>query len=690
MSTLRRALVVLAVTLAVAGVGAQQVTGPFRFERPITASASGPQRLAIDVPLLAGGAPFAIDGTRARPLAIGGLDDLRLFDAAGAELPYLLVYAPPSEPVWQRGDILPLLSTEKTSGFEVDFGEPFTMDAVHVGGLRAPFLKRLVLEGSGDRQRWTLLAAEGTLFNLPDEQMQQTQLPFTAGAYRYLRVTWDDTNSGRVNLPRVVEGRRVTAAAPPPALRAALAIERRASEPGRSRYRVRLPAARLPVVALEVQADGGHVYRQATVYQSRLANNRVEPSQVGSALLRRIVRDGVSAGSLRVPVSGVVESELDLVVEDGANQPLAITGVTAILAELPWIYFEAPAGALVARYGHATLRGPAYDLEAVRDRVTPGDVPDARWGEPRPSSTAGPAGPPAPMPQTGAPLEAGGFRHVRPLPGGDAQLVALPLDAAVLAHSRGVVNDYAASVRHDAMFADVRVLDADNRQVPYLIERRDEPLSIDLALKPAARDDTALQEATGRSWSSYTIELPYEHLPARALVLETSARVFQRNVRVLIEQSPDRHRRNRSFRVLSSEQWAHASEQDAPSALALAVHGPLPKRLVLSVDEGDNQPLPLTGARLLLPLYRIRFYRPAGAQLRLAYGRDDLSPPRYDLALLAPHVLGVEAHEIAASAEADTAGPARAALFSPRMFWVLLAGAVVLLLALIGRLVLRA
>ncbi len=77
-------------------------------------------------------------------------------------------------------------------------GEALLIDRFRVDGIAAPFLKRVRLEGSGDRARWTLLVDEGTVFDLPAEQLRQTELEFTPGTYRYLRVTWDDTRSGRV------------------------------------------------------------------------------------------------------------------------------------------------------------------------------------------------------------------------------------------------------------------------------------------------------------------------------------------------------------------------------------------------------------------------------------------------------------------------------------------------------------
>src|SRR5262249_39841239 len=138
---------------------------------------------------------------------------------------------------WLPGRILPVAATDKTSGFELDLGAASAVDAIRVEGLPAPFLKRLLLEGSGDRSHWTMLAAEGTLFDLPDERLREPQVPFDAGIYRYLRVTWNDRNSGRVPLPRVAAARRADPILPPRPLVADLPVERRPAEPGRSRYR---------------------------------------------------------------------------------------------------------------------------------------------------------------------------------------------------------------------------------------------------------------------------------------------------------------------------------------------------------------------------------------------------------------------------------------------------------------------
>jgi hypothetical protein len=107
--------------------------------------------------------------------------------------------------------------------------------------------------------------------------------------------------------------------------------------------------------------------------------------------------------------------------------------------------------------------------------------------------------------------------------------------------------------------------------------------------------------------------------------------------------------------------------------------------LTLAVEEGDNAPLPITGARLVLPGYRLRFYRSAAEALRLVYGRSELDPPRYDLQLLAADVLGSTAADVRAAAEPMRVAQTKT-FVSPRVFWIALGIAVLVLLAMVGKL----
>jgi hypothetical protein len=493
-------------------------------------------------------------------------------------------------------------------------------------------------------------------------------------------VTWDDRNSARVAAPLTVRARRVTSATPPPALTAALQFERRPSEPGVSRFRVRLPGPRLPVIALELDVRAGHLFRTATVYEARLTGGEAVPVELGRDVLKRVERDGLSAGSMRIPMHAPAEAALELVVDDGSNLPLELSGVSAVFAELPWIYFEAPAGSVMARYGRVAepATAPVYDLEAVRDSVNVAAVPDAKWGGVR--ELARVENPPAasPLPDRGAGLDIGGFSYRRELPSGEAGLVALALDPAVLAHSRGPA----------WRFADVRIVDASSRQIPYLVERRNEPLPVTLSLESAQSVPPALKSAPGHSRSTYRLQIPYPNLPGMRLALETSGRVFQRTVQLGVERPADRRQRDPWFEVIGRGSWAHAEQQTAAPALIVPLAQTDRTDVLLTLDEGDNSPLPITSVKLLLPSYRLRFYRPANAPLSLVYGSRDAVPPQYDLALLGPQVMGVEAAEISPGPEATPAAATRGGLLVPTwVFWTLLTGAVVVLLSLIARLV---
>lgn len=661
--------------LLVAAPAAQQTPSEttFRYERPVQTGGSGPRRLAIDVPLLVGGSPFRAD------MASGaGLTDLRFFDANGQELQYLLVSNPPEQPVWRSAQTLSVAPVEtptlKTSGFEIDLGQPLLVDRFRVEGISAPFLKRVRLEGSGDRARWTLLVDEGTVFNLPAERLVQTELAFAPGSFRYVRVTWDDTRSGRLPKPDLASVREVRNVIPPPPLTTGLTFERRPSEPGRGQFRVRLPAARLPIVALDVDIAGTRILREATVYEPRLIGGQVVPTSLGSGVLRRVVQDDVTASSIRIPIDSPEEPLLDLVIDEGNNPPSEIRSITAVFAELPWIYFESSAGTVIARYGNPSLKAPRYDLEAVRQTLSIANTMDAAWGEARLRTAAESVSSAAPaLPTVGSTLDPATFRYVRPLPSGESGLVTVPLDAAVLAHSQGVV------------FSDVRVLDGSNRQVPYLVERASEPLSLDVTIEPVTTRPASLPQ--DRTLSVYRVRLPLERLPSARLVLTTPARVFTRRVSVGVEHGPDRRQRRPWFETIASSDWSHADQESAAPALTLAVR-PLDGREVLvTVDEGDNSALPFASARLLLPSYRLRLFRDREAALRLAYGRDDLSPPQYDLALIAPQLTGAAALEVMPAPEETTAPESPSTLMSPQIFWGVLIVAVLVLVTLVVRLV---
>jgi hypothetical protein len=655
----------VALLVAAAVCGAEDPPA-FRFERSAIPAAKGANRLDLDAPLLSGAAPLRYRREAgAEPAFEGGLEDLRFFDAGGRELAYLLIAPRPVSAAWRGGRILPITATKTQSGFEVDLGGTYRVDRLSLEGIAPPYLKRVRLEGGGDRSRWTLLVAEGTLFDLPEEKLARTWFEFPPGEFRYFRVLWDDRSSGKVDLPRSASARLAGSAPTPPAARLDAVFERRPSEPGRSRFRVRLPGSRLPVAALEFTVAASHLFRPVAVFEPRLSGGEVVPTPLGSGTLRRAERGDLVASDLAVAIGFPEGPDLDVVVEDGSNPPLELTGVRARLAPLPWIYFESADGAPVtARFGAAGAKAPRYDLEAVRERAEAAAAAPARWGErrdlaPVPATTA------APMLPAGAPIDASKFRHARPVPSAAPGLNALRLDAAVLAGSG---------------LGDLRLSDRDGRQVPYLLEKQDEPLAVELAAP-----ERLPAKGGSPSRSHYRILLPYAGLPSCRLAMTTPLRVFERRVALFRRRPAQAGSEAESIEIAESD-WRHADPESPAPSLVLALPPPEAAELMLVVDEGDNSPLPLDRPRLLLPSYRLRFFGDPGESLTLLYGQPGLPSPRYDLALLSARLVGVAAHELSLPPETAPPPPTGASR-ETRVFWGILVAAVAAFLLLIVRLV---
>ncbi|HVT03733.1 MAG TPA: DUF3999 family protein [Thermoanaerobaculia bacterium] len=644
----------LVAAAALAGALATPLSA-WEFHRTITPAAAGANLIRPDAEILAHTKPWFPPTPENKEWK--GLEDLRLFDGAHQEIPYLLL-VPQVDHKWHEGRILSTPATKTASGFELDLGAAIRTDTLRVDGLARSFLKRYRLEGSGDRARWTVLIAEGTLFDLPEQSLTDREVHFASGEYRYLRVTWDDRSSARVAAPGRVSVREAEPAASAPTLVTAT-LERIDSEPRRSRYIVHFPGGRLPAAALTLQSSAPDVLRSATVYETRLDGSQMNPVTLGQAVLRKASRGDLSASNLRVPIERPEGSDLELEIDDGDNPPLSIEDVFVELVPLPVLYFEsASAQALDAEYGDPTAERPRYDLEANRAYLASGAGVLARWGNVQRSAL----GSEAPKVHfAGAVLDPDEFRFNKSIQAAPAGLVTLPLDADVLARTR-------------FGFPDLRVVDLASHQVPYLLEKRAAPFSV--ALSPPSK----LPQGERKNISRYRIHLPYPTLRGVTVVIDTDSAIFDRTVTV--EKQNEERREVSPF--LASVRWTHTESHVKPPALQIPLDDPATSDLVLSIDEGDNAPIHLIRARVLLPSWRVRFYHPGGA-LRLLYGSADTAAPRYDLALLAPQIIGKPAREISfqspVASSVESHGEKRTIIF-----WAAIILAVLVLLLLLAKL----
>lgn len=642
-----------------------------RLQRRLLVSSPGPQSLPIDLELLGGAKPT--------------LADLRLFDATNQEVPYLLIPPSKGEPIWRDArNILTSRGDRSASGFEADLGSVLRFDRVRILGLASPFMKRLRLEASGDRRHYATLASDATLFDLPAEGLQRREIDVVPSAFRYLRVTWDDRGTSPVALPTAVSVRLSAGGGNAVPLRASIPFELRPTGPELSQWRIRLPAKGLPVTALELDSVQPQLLRQARVSESRLENGRLESRMLGSAVIRKALRSGLVAETSRIPVQPPEGNELVITVDNGNNPPLSLRRVTLELLPQPSLYFEAATlGAYFMRYGNKLATPPKYDLEAERDHLPLSRLGAATWtGPAEPLAGSEPAQRSSISNESlrhGSPVNTAGFKYSRRIreTGGGAMTV-LRLDAAVLAHSREL--------------SDLRILDAQSHQVPYLVERESEPLVV--ALTATAVTDEGRPNPPDPRQTYYRIELPEAQLPDARLLLTTQARVFQRQVSLLTipdgqtaDRAERRAERRQAPRVVTIASWVHADPHQAAPPIALAVPAGTDQKLILAIEDGDNVPLVIESVRLHLPATSLRFFQTEGESLTLHYGDPALPAPSYDLALLSEEMGQLPFVEASLEPEQARALPPAKRDPATRWFWGILVITVLGLLALIARLV---
>jgi hypothetical protein len=632
-------------------------------ERTVIPGGAGPNRLDPDAAVLASAAPLRYDvsgdGSKRVFRFTGGLEDLRLRSSTGEEHPYLIVAPPARVPQWRTTSLRPITPTKTSSGFEADLGVPVNVDRIRLDGLASPVMKRLRLEGSGDRVRWTVLSPDATIFDLPDQELRNLEVAFNPGSFRYLRVTWDDRSSAAVRQVGDLAARIYDASPQPGAEEIPLTFRRVSSETGKSRYRLSLPGPHLPIAAIRFDVSNANVFRDADVTEGRLTGSTVEPVSLGGGKLRRAERAEGVAEELTVPISFPETADLDVVVDDANNPPLTIARIAGIVAPLPWIYFETSDTApLTATYGDPAPKPARYDLEARRSTASSARTVAAKWS-PSTLSTSRPSNA-VTTPATGSSVDRKQFRFARSMAPAASGLTSLLLDADVLARSSAL--------------RDVRIATADGHQVPYVVEHRDAPLAVPLRVPPRGRGEGAR--------SVYIFELPYDSLPdGTRLTITTSARVFERNA--TLSRTPD-EQRGRDREVIASQTWRSTDPESPAPPLTFAISRSGTHEVQLELDEGDNAPLPITGAQLVLPSYALRFINPGGS-LTLLYGNAAAEAPRYDLALLAPRLFAESARDINLMQAAPMIATPESTT-ERKVFWIVIVAAVLALLITLGRL----
>lgn len=618
---------------------------------PVRVEASGLTRLQLSAGVL--------DASRA------DLADLRLADPGGREVPLLLRPIEPS-PTVRRPVVSfrPILSGSQTV-LTLETGTDVPLDAVVLQTPERGFIKAVRVEGSKDGSTYQLLAEGLPIFQ--QAGAHERTLRFPAGIWTWLRLSIDDERTRAV----AFTGAEVQSAATidTPEEPVAATVTSRDEADGNTRLVLDLGGAHFTLATLELQTSEPLFQREVSLRIPELADDEIREVEVATGTVYSM-GVGTRAEFRRTAMTvnrQIPGREVILLIRNGDSPPLPLSGIRLTRRPIEALFHATGPGAYLLYTGHTRSPAPRYDLAGLAAGlsaapavvVTPGPL------EPNPAYRA-----PETLPglaELAATLDPKAWRFRKTTTLRRPGVQQLELDADVVS-------------RAQANWSDLRLVRGD-RQVPYLIERP----SLTRGLAPEV---SVVPDPRNPSRSRWKLTLSHSNLPLTRLECRTRTALFQRTVRVW-EEVPD-GRGGRYERELGQAHWQRTAGDKNPNLSLAITTPPRTATLFVETDNGDNPPLELESFRVVYPVTRLVF-KSAEAPM-LYYGNPHAVAPRYDVALVAGHLMAADKSVAEPGAE-EVLKPAPWSDGEPLtgvrgwIFWGVLALVVAGLLTILARLV---
>jgi len=645
-------LVVIFILLAALSLSAAGLPADWQHEQPFNVAASGLVKLNLPVETL----------DAARP----ALEDLRLYDDAGNEVPYLIERPVPMVKVVQNVKSFHISLTLSNTAIVLETGLTQPLDDVTLETPARSFLKPVRIEGSTDLKRWQTLEQGQPIFRQPNG-VNRLHVSFPAGTWPWLRLTVDDQRTPPI--PFTGARIRVAVTEPAPTEWLPVTIAERNENPGETRLALNLGAANLSLAAVQIETAEPLFTRQVTFAVPQISEDSIREQTIGQGAIYRVAIEGQPAAeNLSAPLEGLVRSrELLLFIRNQDSPPLPITAVRVERRLVYLVFLARQAGAYHLLTGNGPCAAPRYDLAALNMNLKsmavapiklppPVNNPDYRPPEVLPGIEA-----------TGAALDVTAWKFRQPVKIVHDGAQQLELDPDVLAHAQ-------------PGFQDLRLLHGSN-QVPYILERT----SISRSLAPTV---TATNDAKDPKLSRWILKLPQSRLPVTRLSCATRTALFQREITLYEEVTDERGEKYRHN--LGGASWVQKPDRKSQEFFLTLDSSPQSDTLVLETHNGDNPPIELEKFQLFYPATRILFKAGPDDELFLYYGNPHADAPRYDLSLVAEQLLSADRsiaspgteQQLRKSSWREHEIPGQGGV----VFWGILALVVVVLLVIISRL----
>jgi len=644
---------IVCIFLAALSLTAAGLPADWQHEQPFTAPAPGLVKLSLPVETL----------DAARP----ALEDLRLYDDAGNEVPYLIEHPVPVVKVVQNVKSFHVSLTPSNTAIVLETGLVQPLDDVTLETPTADFLKAVRIEGSTDLKSWRTLEQGQPVFRQPNGA-NQLHVSFPAGVWPWLRLTVDDQRTAPIPFTGAHIRVAVTESAPTGWM--PVTIAERDENPGETRLALNLGTANLNLTAVQIETAEPLFSRQVTFAVPRISEDSIREQTIGQGVIYRVAVGGQRAvDNLLAPLECQVRSrELFLFIHNQDSPPLPVTAVRVELRPVYLVFLARQAGVYHLLTGNGQCAAPRYDLAALDMNLKsvavapvqlppPADNPAYRSPEVLPGIEA-----------TGAALDVTAWKFRKPVKIARAGAQQLELDPDVLAHA---LPD----------FQDLRLLHGSN-QAPYIFERT----SISRSLMPSV---TATNDAKDPRLSRWIIRLPQSRLPVARLNCATETPLFQREITLYEELTDERGEKYRHN--LGGASWVQKPDRKSREFFLTLDDPARSDTLFLETHNGDNPPVVLEKFRLFYPATRILFKAGSDDELFLYYGNPRVAAPSYDLSLVAGQLLMADKAVASPAAEEQLLKtswreeheiPGQGGV----VFWGILALVVVVLLVIISRL----
>lgn len=587
------------------------------------------QRLEVPAPGLVrvGLPPETYDAAQA------SLADLRLLDAAGAEVPCLIEQPRPRTRTLRPQEGWQVFLEANRTRVEIDLNLRGRLTALSLETPAPEFLKAASLTGTAEGATRALLSTY-PVFRQPGGAAR-LQLKLPEGAWTHLTLTLDDARSKPIPITGLLLHEE-DSPAPPPEVAAAQLGERIESA-GETRLTIDLGAARVPLAGLRFHTDEPLFVRRVNVLTRQWTNGEVRERSLGAGTIYRIAVEGQATAAQLDLALDVQPPTRDLVlaIDNGDSPPLPVEAVEALQRPTHLVFLARKAGTFHLFSGNPRVAAPRYDVAALASQLKGARVALLKPGAPTANPEFRPSEPLPEVPLFAAALDVEPWTFRRAVKTASGTVQQLELTPHVLAHAQ-------------AGLSDLRLVAA-GKQVPFILERA----GFTRALTPeVSRADDPKRPRLSR----WILRLPQARLPITQLSCETKSPLFQREAR-LIEEVAD-SRGERYPRTLGGASWVRKPDAKAARFSVALTTPPQTEILLLEIDNGDNPALELEKFQLSLPVIRVLFKAPPGVTTELCYGNAKAVAPSYDLDLVAPQILAA-AKSDATLADADPTGPAQ-------------------------------